>query len=100
MFQKGFFKDVSEEKIKEAMEADGFSPVVIHDEPGYVYERHKHQEDNFLVCLEGGMELTVGGKLCDFQPGDKLIIPHNTIHFGKVGEKGCKYFWAAKLPSR
>jgi quercetin dioxygenase-like cupin family protein len=96
MHQKRFFKDVPKEKIKEAMEKEGYAPAVIFDEPGFVYEPHQHNETNFLVCLEGGMKLTVGEEKVNFQPGDKLIIPHHTIHFGKVGPKGCTYFWAAK----
>lgn len=99
MYKKGFFKGVSREKIREAMEKEKFSPMVIYDEPGYVYERHKHKEDNYLVCLEGGMQLTVGDTKVNFQPGDKLIIPHDTIHFGTVSDNGCRYFWAAKLPT-
>lgn len=97
MHQKGFFKDVSREKIKEAMQAEGFTPAVIYDEPNFVYDPHQHEETNFLVCLEGSMYLTVGDIPVNFQPGDKLMIPHHTIHFGKVGENGCKYLWAAKV---
>jgi mannose-6-phosphate isomerase-like protein (cupin superfamily) len=96
MHQKGFFKGVSRDEIKEAMAAEGFDAQLINDKPNFVYEPHEHEETNYLVCLEGSMHLTVGDKQVDFQPGDKLIIPHHTIHFGKVSPEGCKYFFAAK----
>jgi mannose-6-phosphate isomerase-like protein (cupin superfamily) len=96
MHQKGFFKDVPREKIKEAMADEGFDAQFIDDKPNFVYDPHQHEETNYLVCLEGSMELTVGDINVDFQPGDKLIIPHHTIHFGKVSPEGCRYLFAAK----
>jgi quercetin dioxygenase-like cupin family protein len=96
MYQKGLFKGVSKEEIRSAMEQDGLRPLVIFDEPHHVYEPHQHDTSNHLVCLEGAMQLTVGKEPVNFQPGDKLIIPKNTIHFGKVGDKGCSYFYAEK----
>jgi mannose-6-phosphate isomerase-like protein (cupin superfamily) len=99
MLQKGFFKGVSREEIKKTMAAEGFDAMIVDDKPNFVYDPHQHEETNYLVCLEGSMQLTVGDTKVDFQPTDKLIIPHHTIHFGKVSPKGCKYLFAAKLPT-
>jgi len=52
MFYKGFFAKTPREKIKQAMQKEGFSPIVISDKPGFVYELHEHKETKYLVCLE------------------------------------------------
>jgi quercetin dioxygenase-like cupin family protein len=98
MFYKNFFsKGTSKEKIKEELEKDGFKPIVFHDKAGFVYEKHQHPETKVLVCLEGSMKVNVNGKDCDFEVGDKLIIPGNTPHSALVGEKGCLFYWSEKL---
>lgn len=97
MFYKAHFAKASRAKIKEAMHKDGFTPTVITDSPGYIYEEHEHKETKYLACLEGSMLVTFGGKTYDFEPGDKLIIPGNTKHSAVVGEKGCTFFWAETI---
>lgn len=99
MFYKGFFKDVSREKIKKAMQANSFSPKLITDKPNYIYKPHQHPETKYLACLEGSMKVTVNGKTHDFQPGDKLLIPGNTTHSAVVSNQGCTFFWSEKLIS-
>lgn len=97
MFYKAHFAKTARTKIKEAMEKDGFTPTVISNDPGYIYEEHEHKETKYLVCLEGSMAVTFLGKTYDFEPGDKLIVPGNTIHSAVVGKKGCVFFWAEKI---
>jgi quercetin dioxygenase-like cupin family protein len=97
MLQKGFFNETPKEKIKEIMQNEGFSPKLITDKPNFIYEPHKHPETKFLACLEGSMKVIVKGKTYNFSPGDKLVIPGNTIHSGVVSDRGCVYFWSEKL---
>jgi mannose-6-phosphate isomerase-like protein (cupin superfamily) len=97
MFRKAFFKDTPREKIKQAMHKDGFTPKIISDSPNYIYEPHQHPETKYLVCLEGSMAVTVKGRVYKFEPGDKLIIPGNTMHSALVGREGCVFFWSEKV---
>ena len=97
MFYKAHFAKTTQTKIKEEMQKDGFNPKVITDSPHYIYEEHEHAETKYLVCLEGSMKVTFGGKTYDFEPGDKLIIPGNTKHSAIVGKKGCVFLWAEKI---
>lgn len=97
MFKKAIFKDTSREKIKQTMEKEGFTPHIITNNPNYIYEPHKHPETKYLVCLEGAMAITVKGNVHKFEPGDKLIIPGNTMHSALVGKNGCVFFWSEKI---
>ena len=97
MFHKTFFANTPREKIKHAMQEEGFSPLTITDNPGFVYHPHQHAQTKYLVCLEGSMKVTVNSKTYDFEPGDKLIIPGNTKHSALVGENGCVFFWSEKV---
>jgi len=100
MFSKAIFANVSRKVIVATMEKDGFTPKLIIDKPDYIYTPHKHPEIKYLVCLKGSMKVTVNGKLFNFEPGDKLIIPGNTIHEGVVSNEGCMYFWSEKLVNK
>lgn len=97
MYHPNFYKTISKELIAEEARKDGFNPVEIFDRPDFVYPPHQHKQANLLIFLEGEMQLTVGGEKYKCRPGDKLLIPANTIHFGKVGSKGCLYFWSEKV---
>ncbi len=94
MLQKGFFKDVSREKINKIMEDEGFTPKLITDKPNFIY---KHPEIKYLACLEGSMKVTVKEKIHDFAPGDKLLIPGNTLHSAVISNEGCVFFWSKKM---
>lgn len=97
MFQKGIFKDTPREEIKRMMQFEGFTPKLIKDKPNYIYEPHQHPETKYLACLEGNMQVTFNGKTHNFHPGDKILIPGNTVHSGVVGDKGCIYLWSESL---
>ena len=97
MFHKAFFANTPREKIKQKMQEEEFSPLVISNKPGFIYEPHEHAETKYLVCLEGSMKVTFSGKTYDFEPGDALLINGNTKHSGVVGDKGCTFFWAEKI---
>jgi quercetin dioxygenase-like cupin family protein len=97
MFDKAFFAKTTRVKIKQKMQKEGFSPIVITDKPDFVYNPHQHPETKYLVCLEGSMRVTFEGKTYDFEPGDKLIIKGNTKHSAVVGKNGCAFFWSEKI---
>ncbi len=97
MFSKNFFPvGTPKEKIIKAMKQDGFDPKLVNDPQGLVYEQHQHDDTKLLVCLQGSQKIKVLDKEYNFEPGDKLYIPSNTLHSGVVGPKGCLYYWSEK----
>lgn len=98
MFQKAYFqKDIPREEIVKIMRDEGFEPKLIIDKPNFIYQSHLHAETKLIVCLEGSMKVIVKGKEYHFEPGDKLKIPGNAPHSGRVGPKGCIYYWSEKI---
>jgi quercetin dioxygenase-like cupin family protein len=97
MFHKAYFSTTTPRReMLSFMRKEGFKPKLIKDPPGFVYEPHKHPETKFLVCLTGGMKVTVSGKVFQFEPGDILKIPGNTTHSAVVDKKGCNFYWSEK----
>lgn len=97
MYKSQFYKSISKKQIAEKIKSEGFDPVEIVNEPGFIYSEHKHPQTKLLAFLEGSMDVTFGGKTYHCIPGDKVIIPGNTIHSAVVGKTGCVFFWSEKL---
>ncbi len=90
---------MSPKQIESAIQQEGFSPIKITDPPKHHYSKHMHPETKPLAFLEGSMDVIVAGELFRCMPGDKLLIPGNTIHEAVVGDEGCTFFWSEKLLS-
>lgn len=97
MYIKNYYKIIDKTKIRQDAIKQGFNPIEIYNEPGYVYSLHKHPETKLLVFLEGDMDVSTQGKVFHCRAGDKLIIPGNTPHSAIVGNEGCKFFWSEKI---
>lgn len=97
MYRPKYYKRLDEEKIRQDIKKEGFSPILISDPPGRVYYPHKHPETKLLAILSGGMKVEVGKEAYRLSVGDKLIIPGNVEHSAVVGEEGCVFFWSEKL---
>lgn len=101
MYQAKFYKNPSTSSGRKAIAEDarreGFRPILITNEPGFVYEKHKHPETKLLIFLKGGMCVTVAGEHYQCSPGDKLIVPGNTVHSAKIDPDGCTFFWSEKI---
>jgi mannose-6-phosphate isomerase-like protein (cupin superfamily) len=98
MFTKHAFKaDTSKEEMVEAIKKEGFNPILIREDANYVYEEHQHAETKLIVCVQGSMKVKVRAQEFDFEPGDKLIIPGNTLHSAVCSADGCTYYWSEKI---
>ena len=78
-----------EEAIQEILDA-GWWPLSWRDAPGDAYEPHKHDADQTLYLVEGGLEFEASGNIFHLHPGDKLELPAFTVHAVKV-PKGAVY---------
>lgn len=105
MYYAGFYKTIDRDpstssglrKIAEDIRKEGFDPILITNEPGFVYAEHKHPETKLLVFLKGGMCVTVAGKHYQCRSGDKLIVSGDTEHSAIVDPNGCTFYWSEKI---
>ena len=97
MYQAKFYKTIDREKIEEDIRKEGFDPLIVSNTPGFVYEKHQHQATKLLAFLKGSMNVKVGDKIHHCEPGDKLVIPGNTLHESVVNRTGCTFFWSEKV---
>lgn len=93
MFEKGKYKDLSNEQIKSDLEEQGFQPHLITESPNDFLESHKHKENHILVVVVGEMKVKTGGKEIIMKPGDKITIDSEVDHAANFGTEGCQYFW-------
>ena len=65
-----------------AVRADhpGFSFDVFHDPPGQVWADFVHDSDEFVVVVEGTIDIEVAGNLARCLPGDRVRIPAGAAH--------------------
>lgn len=97
MFYKNFYKGLTTDEILNKIKTEGFNPIIIRDDAGYIYSPHTHPETKLLAFLKGKMTLTIDDKTYTCFPGDKVIVPGNVLHNATVGPEGCEFFWAEKL---
>lgn len=72
-------------KLKQIMQAEGFSVFEWTDGANAVYGNHKHGEDQSHWIISGELELTVenAGNFV-LKTGDRDFMPANTIHSARV----------------
>lgn len=68
-------------------------------DPGSVFERHIHPEEQMMFVLRGGCdEILLDGEQA-MKPGDVVRIPSNMVHGANIGDLGCDaidMFWPAR----
>jgi quercetin dioxygenase-like cupin family protein len=97
MYAQGHYQDVNRFKVEKEVRKEGFDPLLIADPPGATYPPHSHPETKLLAFLRGRMEVMMDGKCFDCSPGDRVIIPGNTVHSAVAGPEGCDFFWSEKI---
>lgn len=86
--------EFSKEEIKQRYHSMGLETRVVVDEPGTVYESHRHQGVR-LFTLRG----TATVKLDDAEwrnvkAGDELVILDDQLHEARVGNEPWEYIFA------
>lgn len=83
---------MDEQEVIEGLENEGFSEVYTHEDgPDATYTDHTHEKKCAHVVIRGAMTLTVGDKVTDLGPGDRLDIPAGATHSATIGPEGCRY---------
>ena len=68
-------------------------------EPGALFDRHIHPEEQTMLVLRGGCDEILLDSEQAMTKDDVVLIPGNMIHGAKVGETGCDaidIFWPAR----
>lgn len=68
-------------------------------EPGSLFDRHNHPEDQLMLVLRGGCrEIIIDGEQ-DMKTDDALFLPSDMVHGANIGPMGCDaidVFWPAR----
>ena len=80
-----------ETAVRDALTARGFSVFRWQDPPGTEYPPHSHAEDEIIWLLEGAISFGVGDSDLALAPGDRLLLPADTVHTARAGAAGAAY---------
>lgn len=85
------------EELKAILKKEGLRCELYSDPPRMKYGRHKHDFDDFVIIVSGKMKIGTDAGVWVMNPGDRLDLPANTIHWAEVvGTSEVKYLSAAK----
>jgi quercetin dioxygenase-like cupin family protein len=85
-----------EAELRRRLVADGFDVVSWSDAPHRTYAPHSHDHDESLWCVRGSITFEVAGKRYPLRPGDRLVLPHGTVHTAEAGDDGATYLIGEK----
>jgi quercetin dioxygenase-like cupin family protein len=59
--------------------------------PGDRYAAHHHNFEKVLYCVDGSITFVLEneGKILELKPGDRMVLPAETVHSAIVGTSGC-----------
>ena len=80
--------------------ADGFDAMAWSDPPHRTYAPHQHDHDESLWCVRGAIVFRIDGVDYALGPGDRLTLPHGTVHTAKAGPNGATYLIGERSPAR
>lgn len=67
------------------------------DSPFRRHSPHQHLVNETLHIVSGEITFDIGGKIFCCKPGDRLLLPRNTLHASTAGKFGCRYVIATRL---
>ncbi|MCC6765806.1 MAG: cupin domain-containing protein [Deltaproteobacteria bacterium] len=85
-----------ESALRARLAADGFEVVAWSDPPGRIYTPHRHAHHESLWCVRGSITFHVDGHDYRLDPGDRLMLPRDTLHGATVGSAGAAYLIGEK----
>jgi len=76
--------------LEARLREQGLEPSSWSNQPGYRYERHRHDYDKVVVATEGSVTFGLVGYGVGFvlTPGERLDLPASVEHDAVVGPKG------------
>lgn len=74
----------SKEQIEALFEKDGLEYFEENFEAGTSIPKHRHPFDEVRMIIKGKILYDVSGNKVLLRPGDKIIVPSNTLHSKSV----------------
>jgi quercetin dioxygenase-like cupin family protein len=81
----------SETELRRRLAADGWAATAWTDPPGRTYAPHRHDHHEQLWCVRGGIIFHIEGRDYALGPGDRLLLPRDTLHGATAGPGGATY---------
>lgn len=77
--------EMSERRVRRALEHEGFEVAVFAYRPGTTFDWHAHREEKCDAVISGVLRVEVeGGAVFDLAAGDRLYLPAGTRHRAEV----------------
>jgi quercetin dioxygenase-like cupin family protein len=86
----------TEPELHRRLAAEGFDAMAWSDPPGRTYAPHRHDHHESLWCLRGAITFHIDGRDYRLDPGDRLMLPRNTLHAATAGPAGAAYLIGEK----
>jgi len=77
--------------LRARLAAEGFTAMTWTDAPGHTYAPHRHGHHESLWCIRGSIVFHIAGRDYPLAPGDRLMLPRDTVHAASVGPDGATY---------
>jgi quercetin dioxygenase-like cupin family protein len=81
----------NETELRRELAADGFAAMIWSDPPHRTYAPHRHDHHESLWCVRGTITFHIDGRAYLLGPGDRLMLPRNTLHGATAGPDGATY---------
>jgi len=86
----------SEPELRHHLAEDGFDAMTWSDPPHRTYAPHRHDHHESLWCIRGAITFHIEGRDYRLEPGDRLMLPRNTLHGATAGPEGATYLIGEK----
>jgi quercetin dioxygenase-like cupin family protein len=81
----------AEAALKRRLTDEGFDVMTWTDPPHRTYAPHRHDHHESLWCIRGAITFHIDGRDYHLDPGDRLMLPRNTLHGATAGRDGATY---------
>jgi quercetin dioxygenase-like cupin family protein len=77
--------------LRQRLESEGFEVFRWRDDAGADYQPHAHDHDESLWVIQGEITFGVADERYTLRPGDRLMLPKDTVHTAYTGAESCIY---------
>ena len=88
----------NKQQIESLFEKDGLEYFEENFSAGSKISLHRHPFDEIRILLKGQILYNVSGNQVLLKPGDKIIIPSNTLHSKTIKAEDCFSICSYQLP--
>ncbi len=80
-----------EDLLHRTLENNGWAVHPWRDPCDRTYRPHAHAVDESLWMVAGEMEVIIAERVYHLRPGDRLLLPAETVRSARVGPEGANY---------